>query len=142
LADKIARYGEARSATLMDWHPVKREILIETRFGDTPQIHRVAMPGGARTQLTFFADRVGTEARYRPPGGEWFLFSKDAGGGEFYQLFLFDSNRGEATLITDGNSRNTFARWSSDGRKLAYSSTKRNGRDTDLYTMDPSDPGT
>src|SRR5205807_2596683 len=44
LAESLERYGEARSATLLDWHPVKREILIQTRFGDTPQIHRVAMP--------------------------------------------------------------------------------------------------
>jgi len=124
----------------MDWHPTKREILIETRFADTPQIHRVAMPGGDRRQLTFFSDRVGSDARYRPPSGEWFLFSKDSGGGEFYQLFLYDSNRGESILITDGKSRNTSPRWSPDGRWLAYSSTKRNGADTDLYVMDPSDP--
>src|SRR2546427_185843 len=81
LAESIARYNAARSAALMDWHPARREILIQTRFGDTPQIHRVAMPGGARTQLTFFTDRVGIEARYRPPSGEWSLFSKDTGGG-------------------------------------------------------------
>ena len=142
LADSIARYAAARTASLMDWHPVKREILIETRFADTPQIHRVAMPGGARTQLTFFNDRVGANANYRPPNGEWFLFSKDTGGGEFYQLFLYDGNRGESTLITDGKSRNTDAHWSPDGRWLAYSSTRRNGRDTDLYVMDPSDPST
>jgi dipeptidyl aminopeptidase/acylaminoacyl peptidase len=142
LAENIARYNSARSASLMDWHPVRREMLIETRFGDTPQIHRVLMPGGARTQLTFFSDRVGAEARYRPPSGEWFLFSKDTGGGEFYQLFLYDGNRGESTMITDGKSRNTSPRWSADGRWLAYSSTKRNGADTDLYMMDPSDPNT
>src|SRR5947207_4232323 len=109
LADSISRYAAARTATLMDWHPTKREILIETRFGDTPQIHRVAMPGGARTQLTFFNDRVGAEAHYRPPNGEWFLFAKDSGGGEFYQLHLYDTNSGETKSITDGKSRNTSA---------------------------------
>lgn len=142
LADNVARYNSARSASLMDWHPVKREILIETRFADTPQIHRVVMPGGDRTQLTFFSDRVGADARYRPPSGEWFLFSKDSGGAEFYQLFLYDGNRGESSMITDGKSRNTSPRWSPDGRWLAYSSTMRNGTDTDLYVMDPSDPNT
>ena len=112
LAEGIERYNSARSATLLDWHPVKREILIQTRFADTPQIHRVAMPGGDRTQLTFFSDRVGAEARYRPPSGEWFLFTKDSSGAEFYQLLLYDANRGESTMITDGKSRNTFPRWS------------------------------
>ena len=31
-------------------------MLIETRFANTPQIHLVKSPGGARTQLTFFKD--------------------------------------------------------------------------------------
>jgi Tol biopolymer transport system component len=90
------------------------------------------MPGGDRTQLTFSSDRVGAEAHYRPPSGEWFLFAKDSGGGEFYQFFLYDRNRGESTMITDGESRNTFPRWSPDGRWLVYSSTKRSGADTGL----------
>src|SRR5580658_7783115 len=52
IAEETARYGESRGATLFDWHPRAREILIGTRFGDTTQVHRVAMPGGARRQLT------------------------------------------------------------------------------------------
>ncbi len=44
------------------------------------------------------------------------------------------------TLLTDGKSRNTGAVWSKDGKHIAYSSTLRNGRDTDIYVMDPNDP--
>src|SRR5438034_1207673 len=58
LAEKVGRYTEFRAASLADWHPTKREMLITTRFGDTNQIHHVKFPGGARTQLTFFADGV------------------------------------------------------------------------------------
>jgi len=36
-----------------DWNPLRREMLISTRFGDTPQLHLVKSPGGARQQLTF-----------------------------------------------------------------------------------------
>jgi hypothetical protein len=43
--DSLNRYTEFRTAALLDWAPSKREILIATRFGDVPQIHRVAMPG-------------------------------------------------------------------------------------------------
>src|SRR5262249_4210545 len=39
LADTAGRYGSYRSANLADWHPVRREMLIATRFGDTPQLH-------------------------------------------------------------------------------------------------------
>ena len=58
IAEGVDRYSNFRGATLDSWDPVKREILISTRFADTNQIHLVKMPGGARTQLTFFADRV------------------------------------------------------------------------------------
>ena len=65
IAEGVGRYTEFRSASLAGWHPVKREMLISTRFGDTPQVHEVRMPGGARRQLTFFPDRVG-EASWSP----------------------------------------------------------------------------
>jgi dipeptidyl aminopeptidase/acylaminoacyl peptidase len=138
LTEELDHYSNIRAAALVDWHPVKREMLITTRFGDVPQIHRVAMPGGARTQLTFFPDRTGT-ARYRPHTGDAFVFSKDTGGGEFYQLYSFNVRTKTITLLTDGHSRNTAELWSDDGKWLAYSSTLRNGRDTDVYVMDPDD---
>src|SRR6187200_2929243 len=54
----VRRYTESRAATLADWHPTRREVLISTRFGNTPQLHRVAMPLGDRHQLTFFDEPV------------------------------------------------------------------------------------
>ena len=136
LTADLERYSNIRGAALLDWHPVKREMLITTRFGDVPQIHRVAMPGGARYQLTFFPDRTGS-ARYRPGAGDAFVFSKDTGGGEFFQLYRFDARTQSITMLTDGHSRNTAELWSDDGKSLAFASTLRNGRDTDIYLMDP-----
>lgn len=139
LAEKLARYGESRAATLLDWEPGSRAMLIGTRFGDVPQIHRVALPGGARTQLTFFPDRT-AGAEYQPGNHGAFVFAKDIGGGEFYQLYRYDAGSGAITLLTDGKSRNTGMRWSRDGRSLAFSSTRRNGKDTDIWVMDPRNP--
>jgi dipeptidyl aminopeptidase/acylaminoacyl peptidase len=139
LMEELDHYNNIRAASLLDWHPTKREMLISTRFADVPQIHRVAMPGGARTQLTFFSDRTGS-AQYRPGAGDSFVFSKDTGGGEFFQLFRFDTRSSAIALLTDGHSRNTAPVWSRDGSLLTYSSTLRNGRDTDVYVMNPDDP--
>ena len=86
LAESVGRYGEFRSADFSSWHPTRREMLIETRFADTAQVHQVKFPGGARFQLTFFPDRVGNPI-YEPVKGESFLFTKDVGGGEFFQLY-------------------------------------------------------
>ncbi|MCZ2075277.1 MAG: S9 family peptidase [Bryobacterales bacterium] len=140
LADRLAQYGEFRTASLLDWHPTKREILILTRFGDVPQLHRVLMPGGAREQLTFFPERV-TGALYQPGSGTSFLYAKDIGGSEFYQLFLFDLQSGTSRMLTDGKSRNTSPQWSHDGSRIAFASSQRNGRDMDIYVIDAKRSG-
>jgi dipeptidyl aminopeptidase/acylaminoacyl peptidase len=139
LAATAGRYLEYRSAVLDDWHPERREMLIRTRFGDTNQLHVVERPGGARQQITFFPDAV-FSGRFHPNGGDYIVFSKDIGGGEWYQLYRYDLASGEITLLTDGKSRNAFGAWASSGNRIAYTSTRRTGKDTDLWVMDPSDP--
>lgn len=138
VADRASRYTEFRTAALFSWHPQRREMLIGTRFGDTVQIHQVTTPGGARTQLTFFSDRM-SSASYHPHAGDYFVFTKDVGGGEWYQLYRYDIGSGESTLLTDGKSRNVSPQWSNRGDRLAYASTRRNGADLDFYIMNPTD---
>lgn len=137
----VARYLEFRAATFQGWHPIRREMLITTRFADTPQLHLVKTPGGARKQLTFGTEPVGA-ARFRPKAGDFVVYSQDAGGGEFYQLYRLDLADGRTTLLTDGKSRNTGARFSNSGTQLAYTSTRRTGRDNDIWIMLPHDPKT
>jgi len=139
LAETAGRYGAYRSAGLADWNPTKREMLVATRFADTPQLHLVSTPGGARRQLTFFSDAV-TSGRFHPNGGDYIVFMKDIGGGEWYQLYRYDLKTGDVTLITDGKARNLMGPWSSKGDELAYMSTRRTGKDTDLWVMNPADP--
>lgn len=135
-----ARYLDFRVAAFQGWHPKRKEMLITTRFGDSPQIHSVSGPGAARRQLTFLAEPVAS-ASYQPKEGKFIVFSQDQGGGEFFQLYRFDPADGRVTLLTDGKSRNTGARWSTSGKSIAYSSTRRTGRDTDIYIMNPVVPG-
>ena len=139
MVEQVGRYTEARPAAFPDWHPTKPEMLIGTRFGDTAQVHLVNHPGGARTQLTFFPDRVDA-AQYDPIKGASFVFSKGAGGNEFNQNYRYDFATGEVTLLTDGKSRNSSPAWSNKGGQIAYTSTRRNGADTDIYLETPSDP--
>jgi dipeptidyl aminopeptidase/acylaminoacyl peptidase len=140
-ADAVGRYTEFRSATLWGWHPTRREIVIGTRFADVVQAHTVRFPGGDRTQLTFFPDRVQI-ARWQPATGAYVLLQRDVGGSEFNQLYRFDPSTGTATLLTDGVSKNDLGPWSSSGTRVAYTSTRRNKTDTDIYVMDPSTPST
>src|SRR5271156_5443855 len=140
VAEQADRYTNFRAATFASWNPARREMLISTRFADTFQIHEVKSPGAARTQLTFYKDDVRT-AHYPPKGdGGFFIFSKDIGGGEFYQLYRYDHVNGAITLLTDGKSRNVDEHWSSSGKYLAYSSTRRTGNDTDIWLSEPARP--
>jgi len=139
LIESVNRYTESRSATPVGWHPSRREILILTRFASTNQVHRVAMPGGARTQLTFFPDRV-SNASYPPVDRGFLVVRKDIGGGEWFQNYRLEEATGEVTLLTDGKSRNSLGVWSRDGQLMAYTSTRRTGRDNDIYVIDPADP--
>jgi dipeptidyl aminopeptidase/acylaminoacyl peptidase len=139
LAEDVGRYTEMRAAVFTGWHPKLREMIVATRFGNVTQAHRVKSPGGARTQLTFYPDRV-SGGRFDPRTGDTFVFAKDSGGNEFYQIYRYDFSDGKSTLLTDGKSRNTGARWSNGGQWLAYGSTRRTGNDVDVHVVDASDP--
>jgi len=139
IVEGVGKYTEFRAAGLNSWHPKKLEMLISTRFGDVVQVHYVKMPGGARTQLTFFTERI-SGASFQPTHGEYFVFNKDIGGGEWFQNYRYDLATGNVTLLTDGKSRNSFGAWSSKGDRMVYSSTRRNGKDMDFYIINPLDP--
>ena len=140
IVEEVKRYTEARSAGFGGWHPTKLEMLVSTRFANPPQLHLVSAPMGARKQMTFFDEPVGSGG-FDPLKGEFFLFSRDRGGNEFGQLYRYDLADGRVSLLTDGGrSQNSFSGWSPDRRWMAYSSTRRNGADRDIYIMDPRDP--
>jgi dipeptidyl aminopeptidase/acylaminoacyl peptidase len=141
IAQSVERYTNFRAASLASWHPKRREMLISTRFADTPQVHLVKFPLGARKQLTFFPERV-AGASFQPKQGEYFVFSKDIGGNEFSQNYRYDLATGDITLLTDGKSRNSGGRWSNQGDRIIYTSTRRTGKDNDFYIIDPRDPKT
>ncbi len=133
-------YENIRGANLADWHPKERRLLIRTRFAESPQVHEVAMPMGARTQLTFYRDPIG-DALYRPGDPDQLLYALNEGGAENFQFFLLDRRTGRARRFTDGTHRYISPAWSHDGKLLAYSSNARNGRDMDVYVADPATPG-
>lgn len=137
--ERTAQYDNTRSASLFGWTP-SGEVLMSTRFGETSQVHRVAGPGADRRQLTFFAEPVAS-AGFDPRGdGRSFLYTRDAGGAEAWQIFRQDLATGRSTLLTDGKSRNELGPWSHQAGQFAYSSTARNGKDFDLWVMDMASP--
>jgi len=138
--EDLLPYENIRTANLADWHPKERRLLIRTRFAESPQLHEVAMPMGARTQLTFYRDPI-TGALYRPNDPDQIVYSLNEGGAENFQLFLLDRRNGHARRFSDGTHRYISPLWSHDGKLLAYASNARDGRDMDVYVADPATPG-
>ena len=143
MLERLRLYQSARGAGLMDFAPDGRSILIQTRFGETNQLHRVDQPMGMRRQISFFDEPVNM-AMYRP--GRWpqptILFARDTGGDELYQLYLQNARNAQVTRITDGKSRNTSAVFSRDGKWIAWTSVASNSTRYRIFVADASDPKT
>jgi len=138
--EDLLPYENLRTAIFADWHPRERRMLIRTRFAESLQLHELAMPMGARTQVTYHRDPV-PAGLYRPGDPNQLLYSLNENGAENIQFFLLDRRTGRARRFTDGTHRYVAPLWSRDGKSLAYAANVRNGRDMDLYVIDPSTPG-
>jgi Tol biopolymer transport system component len=136
VSQRLSQYGNTRSASLEGWHPSGEGILISTRFGETTQLHWVKEPGGFRSQITFFDEPVRGATVSPNADVNGFIFSKDIGGTEMFQLYFYDAASGTHRMLTDGESRNMNPVWANDGERFVYTSPKRNGRDWDIYAGD------
>ena len=137
VAERLRQYVNTRSAAFADWLP-DGGLLILTRFGDTAQLHRVDRPMGARTQLTFYDERIaGASVR---PGGSDILFTRDAGGDENFAGYVLDPATGLARQVTEPGTRNENFVWSEDGRRMAWSYVPNAEPNYDIYIADPLDP--
>ncbi|HVK51763.1 MAG TPA: S9 family peptidase [Pseudoxanthomonas sp.] len=134
LIEQLNRYQNTRGASFSGWTQ-DGCVLIGTRFAETAQAHRVCQPLGMREQLTFYPEPL-SSLQAAPGGSDGFVFGKDKGGNEFWQLYWFDLKTRQTTLLTDGKSRNSGPLFSHDGRQLAFTSTARNGKDSDIWLMD------
>jgi dipeptidyl aminopeptidase/acylaminoacyl peptidase len=152
IADDLSRYAAFRDAQLVAWHPTKRQILINTVFGQSPQIHLVDGPGRARAQLTFLpapgvpratAAAPYPAASFDPADGNTVVLRRDVTGGtEGYNLYRYDMSTGQITQLNESKTASGPPIWARQGKWIAYRSGERNGKDRDIYVMQPSNPAT
>lgn len=134
LARELRPYQQVRSAEFTGWLP-SGGMLVRSRLAEVSQVFRVAEPGGRREQLTFYAEPVQYAMPPRTAERSGMLMVRDVGGSEDYQIFRQDLDSGEVERLTDGESRNGGTTLSRAGNRVMYFSTRRNGRDWDLYVM-------
>lgn len=130
----FGRFLKIRGAYGAGWSPDGRRVTFITSITGVPQAWEVPEGGGWPEQLTFHEERVG-RAEY-PPVGERLLYSMDAGGNERMQLFLLDRRTGiERDLTRRPDAIHQFGAFSPEGERIAYTATRRNGTDFDVYVQ-------
>ena len=132
----VQRYASSRPTGLADWM-ADGSMLISTRFGATSQVHRVAQPMGARTQLTFYSEPTG--GALAVPGSDRFVFAKDTGGDEWFQLFVQDPT-GEAIQMTEPGTQNSGPVITRDGKRMFWTRATKGSSGYAILAADLADP--
>lgn len=138
VAEAVQRYQNSRAAQFEDWLP-DGSMLIATRFGATQQLHHVAAPGGARTQITFGAEPVAAATTI--PGSDRFVMTRDTGGDEWFQLYTRGVN-GVATQLTEAGTRNESPVFGKDGSLMAWARATKGSAAYAILGLDPKAGGT
>ncbi len=112
LADEVAKYTDFRGHRFVDWHPLRREMLVAHRQagGNTTQLFKIASPLADAEQLTDSADPV-SSASYEPRDGRYIIFERSSGGNEASQLFRLDPQTRATTQLTDPGERHSLEGW-------------------------------
>lgn len=124
LAEAVAQYTDFRGHGFVEWHPLKREMLVTHRpaGGSTLQLFRLAAPLAEPEQLTDGPDPV-REASWEPQRGEYLVFERASRGDEATQLFRLDLASRELTLLTDPKERHEMQGWLHRSSRLLVMST-------------------
>ena len=135
LGARLTDYLEGRAAAFLAWLP-DNSVLVSTRFGDSPQVHRVIAPLGMREQLTWSADPI-TKVLAAPSGAaDGFAFLKEHEADGLPQLYFYSFTTHGARMLSSGNGRHGSPLWSADGRHIVFTGNDRDGTTTDVYMSD------
>lgn len=139
---EFARYLKIRSASGASWSPDGRRVAFITDITGVGQAWEVPAGGGWPEQLTFHEERV--SGVYYPPVEDRIVFGMDAGGNERTQLYLLDGASGlpageERDLTRDPDAIHYFGGFAPDGGRIAYTATRRNGTDFDVFVQEMPD---
>jgi dipeptidyl aminopeptidase/acylaminoacyl peptidase len=133
---EFARYLKIRGAWGASWSPDGRRLAFLTEITGVPQAWEVSAGTDGPSwpeQLTFYEERV-SGAEYSPTDDR-LLFDMDAGGNERTQLFLLGN--GEVKDLTRAPDAIHYSGgFSPDGGRFAYTATRRNGTDFDVFVQD------
>ncbi len=139
LARGLAPYSSVYGLPLAGWDFEKHEILLKG-ISSTTWISRVSSPGAKALPTLIYIPSSGIYDVYFQPQGKYLAYTRDTGGNETFQLYLYQIGRVQSTMLSDGKSRNTEPVWSNAGDKIIYSSTPVGDSGVNLRLIDPFNP--
>jgi dipeptidyl aminopeptidase/acylaminoacyl peptidase len=130
-----------RSKSLVGWTPDGSAVLVRARrWILDARLHTLSAPGESPEFLPEIPRNLA--GVWSAPGREYMVLGWDTDGDEQHRLYRWDLDGDDPVLLTSKEERATFGAFEPGGTRIAYTSTRRNGADFDVYVMDPLDPTT
>ena len=136
----MAHYLNTRYAYCPSFASDGRRVAFITDITGVGQAWQVPSDPGAGVpgwpeQLTFQADRVMGLWCSPAPGDDRLIYTRDLGGNEKAQIYLYDPADGSHRSLTAGHegAMHLFGEWSRDGSRILFAANRRNPGLFDLY---------
>lgn len=140
IEERYEQYSNMNSASFEDWNYRSGGIFTTSRAGEVTQVFYITAPGAEPQQLTNFPEPVRTAIGCPDTSVNGFIYYKDVGGNENFQIFFHDMSNGESRMLTDGVSRNSGFSWNKQGTEYIYRSNKNDKKTFDFYIADFGKP--
>jgi dipeptidyl aminopeptidase/acylaminoacyl peptidase len=139
LDDAGKLWNSRQSKSLVGWMPDGSGLLVQgRRLILDSRLHTLSEPAGDAVFLPQIPRNV--SGIHGDPGRPYMVLAWDTDGDEQHRLYRWDLGDGDPVQLTSAAERAHFGAFEPGGARVAYSSTRRNGTDFDIYLMDPLDP--
>ncbi len=131
----IAELFNNRAALAAAWSADGKWVVVSANLSGRYNLWKYSANGGQPTQLTHSDDRqMGLTVS---PDGKWVVYQQDHGGDEMYDLYAVPLAGGDPVNLTNsGTVSETGARFSPDGKMLAFSVKPKTSPITNVAVMD------
>jgi len=131
----IASLFENRASLDAAWTRDGKWVVVSTNLNGRFNLWKYPAAGGPPVELTKSDDRQA--GLTLSPDGKWVVYQQDHAGDEMYDLFAVPLGGGEPVNLTNsGTVSETLARFSPDGRRLAFATKPKTSPISNVAVMD------
>jgi dipeptidyl aminopeptidase/acylaminoacyl peptidase len=136
----LQRYGDGSDARVLDWTS-DGALLVAVREAGQDQVLRIAgePPHGQPLGAPDGPLRAAAVQSFHNEALAYLADEPGADGAPGAALSVRTLSGGGPKLLVHGAARPGSPVWAHDGRRLAFSATLRDGKDTDIYVLDTAD---